>query len=106
LPEESPDDNNDDDDDDNNNQGNNLSSNRQPPKQLPNQLPNRPLNINDGDEENNLPDEGQNNLIAQTLIALVQVIGNMQPALVNRPREQNIAQIVKFNRYRNENSAE
>ncbi len=47
--------------------------------------------MNDKDGENNLLNERQNNLIAQTLAALAQVIGNMQPASANRSREQNIA---------------
>jgi len=44
--------------------------------------------------------------MAQALAALVQAIGNIQPALANAPREQNIAQVLKFNRYENEDSAE
>ena len=43
--------------------------------------------MNDEDEENNPCDKRQNNLIAQALAALAQVIGNIQPVSVNRPRE-------------------
>ncbi len=58
------------------------------------------------DGGNNLPDRGQNNVIAQALAALAQTIENMQPVLVNRSRKQNIAQVFKFNRYGNENLTE
>ena len=44
--------------------------------------------------------------MAQTLATLAQVIGNMQLASVQRPREQNIAQVSKFHGYRNENPTE
>ncbi len=43
--------------------------------------------MNDGDERNNPSDGRQNNLIAQTLVALVQAIGNIQPALANTSGE-------------------
>ncbi len=85
--EESPDDNDNDDDDNNSNQGNNPLLNYQPL----NQLSNQPSNMNQGNEENNLPDREQNNVIAQVLAVLVQVIENIQPAPANRSREQNIA---------------
>ncbi len=62
--------------------------------------------MNDGNEGNNFPDRGQNNLMAQALVALAQAIGNIQPASANVLKEQNIAQVPKFNKYRNEDSAE
>src|SRR6266498_1947698 len=53
-------------------------------------IPNQ--NMNDGNGgENNPPDRGQNNIIAQALTALAQVLGNMQPAPTQASREQNIA---------------
>ncbi len=44
--------------------------------------------------------------MAQALIALAQVLGNMQPALAQIPKEHNIAQVPKFYGYRNENPTE
>ncbi len=55
---------------------------------------------------NNPPDEGQNNIIAQALTALVQALGNLQPAPAQAPRKQNIAQILKFHGYGNEDPTE
>src|SRR6266498_421430 len=55
---------------------------------------------------NNPSDEGQNNIIAQALTALVQVLGNLQPTPAQALREQNIAQVPKFHGYRNEDPAE
>ncbi len=55
---------------------------------------------------NNPPDGGQNNIIAQALIALAQVLENLQPAPVQGPREQNITQVSKFHGYGNEDPAE
>src|SRR6266542_1698396 len=101
-PEKSPDD--DDDDDENN---------TPPPNHQPNQPPNRPpppppppppiQNMNDG---NNPPDGGQNNIMAQVLTALAAALGNLQPALAQAPREQNIAQVPKFYGYGNEDPTE
>jgi len=54
----------------------------------------------------NQPDEGQNNIIAQALTALTQVLENLQSAPAQVPREQNIAQVLKFHRYRNEDPTE
>ncbi len=97
--EKSPDDDDDDDDDDNNN----------PP---PNRQPNHPLNqspsplpppIQNMDRSNNPSDGGQNNIMAQALIALAQALGNMQPAPA---QAQNIAQVPKFHGYGNEDPAE
>ena len=64
--------------------------------------------MNDGNRGGNNPppDGGQNNIIAQVLITLAQALGNLQPAPVQAPREQNIAQVSKFHGYRNENPAE
>ena len=63
--------------------------------------------MNDGNRGNNLPpDRGQNNIMTQALVALVQVIENIQPAPVQGSRKQNIAQISKFNRYDNEDLTE
>ncbi len=62
--------------------------------------------MNDGDEENNLPDGGQNNLMAQVLVVLAQVIGNIQPTSANKIRKQSIVQISKFRGYGNEDLAE
>ncbi len=61
--------------------------------------------MNDRNGGNNPPDERQNNMIAQVLAALAQAIRNMQPALVQGPREQNIAQIPKFHGYGNKDPA-
>ncbi len=47
-------------------------------------------------------DGGQNNLIAQTLTALAQALGNLQLASAQAPRKQNIAQVLKFHGYGNE----
>src|SRR6266498_2415728 len=58
------------------------------------------------DRGNNLPDGEQNNIMAQALAALTQALGNLQPAPVQAPREQNIAQVPKFHGYRNEDPAE
>ncbi len=44
--------------------------------------------------------------MAQALTTLVQALGNMQPALIQRSKEQNIAQVPKFYRYGNENPTE
>ena len=55
---------------------------------------------------NNPPDEGQNNIIAQALTALAQALGNLQLALAQALREQNIAQVSKFHGYRNKNPTE
>ena len=55
---------------------------------------------------NNLLDGGQNNIMAQALTALVQALGNMQPAPAQALREQNIAQVLKFHGYGNENPSE
>ena len=105
-PEESLDD--DDDDDNDSNPGNNLLNRQpnQPPNQPPLPLPNQ--NMNDrGDGDNNPPpDGGQNNIIAQILTALAQALGNLQSASAQAPREQNIAQILKFHGYGNENPTE
>jgi len=57
-------------------------------------------------EGNNLFNRRQNNVIAQTLAALAQAIGNMQPASANKPKEQNITQVFKFNGYGNKNPTE
>ncbi len=58
------------------------------------------------DEGNNPPDGGQNNIIAQALTALMQALGNLQPAPAQAPREQNIVQVPKFHGYENEDPAE
>jgi len=48
--------------------------------------------MNDGNNGgNNPPDGEQNNIIAQALTALAQALGNLQPALAQASREQNIA---------------
>ncbi len=102
-PEELPDDD-DNDDDDNNNPSPNRQPNQPPPPPPP---PPRNQDMNDGNGGGNNPsDGGQNNIIAQALTALVQALGNMQLASVQAPREQNIAQILKFHGYRNEDPAE
>ena len=63
--------------------------------------------MNDGNGGgNNLPDGGQNNIIAQALTALAQALENLQPALAQAPREQNIAQVPKFYGYENEDPFE
>ncbi len=63
--------------------------------------------MNDGNGGgNNPPDGGQNNIIAQALTALAQALENLQPALAQAPREQNIAQVLKFHEYGNEDPAE
>ncbi len=62
--------------------------------------------MNQEDGGNNPSNKGQNNIIAQTLATLVQVIENMQPASANRPKEQNIVQVFKFNGYGNEDLTE
>ena len=59
--------------------------------------------MNDGNGGNNLSlDERQNNIIVQALTALAQALGNLQPALAQASREQNIIQVPKFHRYGNE----
>ncbi len=60
--------------------------------------------MNDGNRGGNNPppDGGQNNIIAQVLITLAQALGNLQPAPVQAPREQSIAQVPKFHGYGNE----
>ncbi len=58
------------------------------------------------DGDNNPPDGGQNNIIAQALTALAAALGNLQPAPAQAPREQNIAQVPKFHGYGNEDPAE
>ena len=70
-----------------------------------NQPPPPPLNMNDRNEGTNSPDGGQNNLIVQALVTLTQAIRNMQPAPLPGLKEQNIAQILKFHGYGNENLA-
>ncbi len=40
--------------------------------------------------------------MAQTLTALIQALGNLQPASAQASREQNIAQVPKFHEYGNE----
>ncbi len=62
--------------------------------------------MNDGNGGGNNPSDRQNNIMAQALIALVQALGNLQPALIQGLREQNIAQVSKFHGYRNENPTE
>ena len=62
--------------------------------------------MNDGNGSNNSPNGGQNNMIAQALVTLVQAIGNMQPAPVLGLKEQNIAQVSKFYGYGNKDPAE
>ncbi len=63
--------------------------------------------MNDGNGGgNNPPDEGQNNIMAQALAALVTALRNLQPAPAQVPREQNIAQVPKFHGYGNEDPAE
>ena len=57
--------------------------------------------MNDENGENN-PPNGQNNIMIQALATLAQAIRNLQSALVQGPREQNIAQIPKFYGYGNE----
>ncbi len=44
--------------------------------------------------------------MAQTLTALAQALENLQLALAQAFREQNIAQVLKFHRYGNEDPAE
>ena len=61
--------------------------------------------MNDENGENN-PPNGQNNIMIQALATLAQAIRNLQSALVQGPREQNIAQIPKFYGYENEDPAE
>jgi len=58
------------------------------------------------DGGNNPPNGGQNNVMAQALTALAQVLGNMQPAPAQASREQNIAQVLKFHGYGNEDPTE
>ncbi len=60
--------------------------------------------MNDGNDGGN--DGRQNNIIAQALTALEAALGNLQPAPVQAPREQNIAQVPKFYGYENEDLAE
>ena len=55
---------------------------------------------------NNLPDRGQNNIMAQALTALATALENLQPAPAQALREQNIAQVPKFHGYGNEDPAE
>src|SRR6266498_1705100 len=63
--------------------------------------------MNDGNGGgNNLSDGGQNNIMAQALTALAAALGNLQPALAQAPREQNIAQVPKFHGYGNEDPTE
>ncbi len=62
--------------------------------------------MNNRNDENNPSDRRQNNIISQALATLAQAIRNMQLALVNASREQNIAQVPKFNGYENEDPAE
>ncbi len=63
--------------------------------------------MNDGNGgDNNPPDRGQNNIMAQALTALVQALENLQPASAQALREQNIAQVSKFHGYGNEDPAE
>ncbi len=57
-------------------------------------------------EGNNPPDREQNNVIAQALTALAQVLENLQPAPAQALKEQNIAQVPKFHGYGNEDPAE
>ncbi len=62
--------------------------------------------MNNGNGGNPLLDGGQNNIMTQALVILAQAIGNLQLALVQGPKEQNIAQVSKFNGYGNENPTE
>jgi len=63
--------------------------------------------MNDGNGGGNNPSDGeQNNIMAQALMALAQALGNLQPALTQAPREQNIAQVSKFHGYGNEDPTE
>ena len=63
--------------------------------------------MNDGNGGgNNPPDGGQNNIMAQVLTAIAQALGNLQLALAQAPREQNIAQVPKFHGYGNEDPTE
>ena len=62
--------------------------------------------MNNGNEGDNNPPDGQNNVIAQALIALAQALGNLQPAPAQASREQNIAQVPKFHEYDNEDPTE
>src|SRR6266498_152818 len=63
--------------------------------------------MNDGNGGgNNLSDGGQNNIMAQALTALAAALGNLQPALAQAPREQNITQVPKFHSYGNKDPAE
>ncbi len=75
-PEESPDDEDDDDDNDDNN---NSPPNRQPNRPLNQSPPFSPPNQNIDGGGNNPSDGEQNNLMAQTLTALAQALGNLQP---------------------------
>ena len=62
--------------------------------------------MNDGNGEgNNPPDGGQNNIMAQALMALAVALGNLQLAPAQALREQNIAQVPKFHGYENEDPA-
>ena len=61
--------------------------------------------MNDENGGGNNPPDGQNNIIAQALTALAQVLENLQPAPVQGFRKQNIAQVPKFHGYKNEDPA-
>ncbi len=58
------------------------------------------------DRGNNPPNGGQNNIMAQALIALAAALGNLQPVPAQASKEQNIAQVPKFHGYGNEDPAE
>ena len=62
--------------------------------------------MNDRNGEGNNPPDEQNNIMAQALTALVQALENLQPAPAQGPKEQSIAQVLKFHRYGNENPTE
>src|SRR6266498_4996065 len=56
--------------------------------------------------DNNPPDGGQNNIMAQALTALTAALGNLQPAPAQASRKQNITQVPKFHGYENEDPTE
>ncbi len=62
--------------------------------------------MNDRNGGGNNPSDGQNNIIAQALTALVQALGNLQSVPVQGPRKQSITQIPKFHGYENEDLTE
>src|SRR6266498_3457323 len=64
------------------------------------------MNDENGGGNNPSLDGGQNNIMAQALTALAQALGNLQPVPAQVLREQNIAQVLKFHEYRNEDPIE